>query len=106
VLSGFGGGRDHGGHLSFSPRLPEALSRICFRFQFRGRCIKVEIEHGQATYTLASGDPIEIGHHGESVELTQERSTTRPIPDPPEYETPVQPPGRAPARRRRFARTA
>jgi alpha,alpha-trehalose phosphorylase len=106
VLSGFGGGRDHGGYLSFSPRLPEALSRISFRFQFRGRCIKVEIEHGQATYTLVTGDPIEIGHHGEPIELTPDHSLTRPIPDPPEREAPSQPPGRAPARRRRFARTA
>jgi alpha,alpha-trehalose phosphorylase len=104
VLSGFGGGRDYGGHLSFSPRLPEALSRICFSFQFRDRCIKVEIEHEQATYTLVRGDPIEIGHHGESIELAADRPLTRPIPELAEREAPTQPRGRAPARRRRFAR--
>jgi alpha,alpha-trehalose phosphorylase len=105
VLSGFGGGRDHGGQLSFSPRLPEALSRICFRFQFKGRCIKVSIEHEEATYTLVTGEPIEIRHHGEPLELTPEAPSVRPIPPAPERELPAQPPGRAPMRRRRFART-
>jgi alpha,alpha-trehalose phosphorylase len=106
VLSGFGGGRDHGGQLSFAPRLPEALSRICFRFQFRDRCIMVEAEHDQATYTLVDGEAIEISHHGEPIELRRDRPVIRPVPPASERETPTQPPGRAPARRRRFARTA
>jgi alpha,alpha-trehalose phosphorylase len=106
VLAGFGGGRDHGGQLSFSPRLPEALSRICFRFQYRERCIKVEVEHEAATYTLVSGEPIEIAHHGEPLELNGEGPSMRPIPPAPEREAPSQPPGRAPIRRRRYARMA
>ena len=37
ALAGFGGMRDHDGTLSFSPRLPVALTRLRFRLMFRGR---------------------------------------------------------------------
>ncbi len=37
AVAGFGGMRDHGGQLSFSPRLPAALTRLQFRLMFRGR---------------------------------------------------------------------
>jgi alpha,alpha-trehalose phosphorylase len=100
AVAGFGGMRDHGGVLSFKPRLPEALTRLAFRLCFRGRRLHVEIERGTATYSLLDGPPLEIVHHGEVGKVEAEQDLTSPIPAPPARESPSQPPGRAPARRR------
>src|SRR5213078_3623954 len=35
AVAGFGGLRDHGGELSFAPRLPPRLERLAFRLVFR-----------------------------------------------------------------------
>jgi alpha,alpha-trehalose phosphorylase len=99
AIAGFGGARDHGGRLSFTPRLPEALSRLVIRLSFRGRRLRVEIGHSQARYTLVEGDPLEIEHHGQKLTLDG-RPLTRRIPPPPNLPPPKQPPGREPARRR------
>jgi len=105
VLSGFLGGRDHDGQLSFAPRLPEALSRICARFRFQGRFIKLEADHTRAMYTLVEGEPLELRHHGRRFQLTSSHVAEHKIPAAPQLEAPTQPPGRAPIRRRRYART-
>jgi alpha,alpha-trehalose phosphorylase len=100
AVAGFGGMRDHGGSLSFAPRLPEALERLAFRLSFKGRRIKVEVDRRQARYTLRDGAPLEISHHGDSLTIAPDQPVTRKIPSAPRREPPQQPPGRAPARRR------
>lgn len=100
AVAGFGGMRDHGGSLSFAPRLPERLSRLAFGLCFRGRRLKVEVEHRQTRYSLLEGDPLEITHHGETVHVMVEEPMTRAIPAPATREVPTQPFGRAPAQRR------
>ena len=99
AVAGFGGMRDYDGSLSFAPRLPQQLSHLAFRLLFRGRRIRVEVDHQQAHYTLLRGDPLDVRHHGATVTLAPDEPVTRPIPKPPSREAPVQPPGRAPARR-------
>jgi alpha,alpha-trehalose phosphorylase len=99
AVAGFGGMRDHGGSLRFAPRLPQALARLAFRILFRGRRIKVEVEHGRASYTLLEGDPLAIRHYGEELTISEEEPAIRELPAPPERRAPRQPPGRAPARR-------
>jgi alpha,alpha-trehalose phosphorylase len=98
AVAGFGGMRDHDGILAFTPRLPQAISRLTFRLCFRGRRLLVEVEPEQATYSLVVGSPLEIVHHGSSVTVNAEEPLTRPISAPPVHETPSQPAGRAPAR--------
>jgi alpha,alpha-trehalose phosphorylase len=99
AIAGFGGARDHAGSLSFRPRLPSALTRLAFRLRFRGRRMKVDVEHSAATYTLIAGEAMEIQHYGEALTLEPEREVQRRIPALPERPAPRQPPGRAPARR-------
>ena len=99
AVAGFGGMRDHGGSLSFAPQLPERLSRLAFRLCFRGRRIRVEVDHRQARYTLLQGAPLDASHHGATVSLAPDEPVTRPIPKPPSRRAPTQPPGRAPVRR-------
>jgi alpha,alpha-trehalose phosphorylase len=99
AVAGFGGMRDHDGSLSFAPQLPRQLSRLAFRLCFRGRRIRVEVDHRQARYTLLQGAPLDVGHHGATATLKPDEPVTLPIPKPPSREAPAQPPSRAPARR-------
>jgi alpha,alpha-trehalose phosphorylase len=101
AVAGFGGMRDLGGQLSFAPRLPDAITRLCFRLTVRGRLIRVEIDHRHAHYRLLDGEPIEIVHHGERFELGGGDSVRHPVPPAPKgLVRPPSPPGREPARRR------
>ena len=67
AVAGFGGMRDHDGTLSFTPRLPERLSRLASASASAGAGCRVEIDHRQARYSLREGSPLEISHHGETV---------------------------------------
>jgi len=100
VIGGFGGIRGYEGEIALAPRIPDALTRISFGFSFRGRQIRIEADHRQASYTMAEGDPLEFTHHGDRVTLTTDGPLTLPIPRMPQRERPRQPPGREPARRR------
>ena len=97
AVAGFGGMRDHNGRLSFAPRLPARLERLVFRLLFRGRRLTVEVTKGETIYAL-DGNPLEIGHHGKTVELSSHEPVTLPIPPIVERPTPNQPQGRAPNR--------
>ena len=68
AVAGFGGLRDHGDKLQFTPRLPPRLSRLAFRIVFRGRRLRVSIEPEAATYELrrrgaARAPPLRGGAH-------------------------------------------
>jgi alpha,alpha-trehalose phosphorylase len=80
AVAGFGGMRDHDGELSFAPHLPQRLTRLTFRMCFRERRLRVEVTHADARYSLLQGPPLQIAHHGEAIELTTDRSVSRPIP--------------------------
>ncbi len=98
AVNGFGGMRDHGGTLSFKPRLPPALMRLAFGISFRGRCLRVEVTQQQVTYTLTRGEPLEITHYGERLTIADGEPVTRAIPHLPAREPPSQPRGREPSR--------
>ncbi|HEX3607575.1 MAG TPA: glycosyl hydrolase family 65 protein [Candidatus Dormibacteraeota bacterium] len=100
AVGGFGGMRDHGGRLSFAPRLPPALSRMAFGVIFRGRRLRVEVTHEEARYRLTAGDPLDITHHRTPLRVTADGDQSMPIPDAPARHRPSQPAGRQPARRR------
>lgn len=100
LIDGLAGMRDQNGALTFTPRLPDALTRLAFTITLRARCLGVEITASDATYTLRSGEPLDLAHHGQPVTVTMGKPITRPIPvlsvtTPP----PTQPRGRAPAPR-------
>jgi alpha,alpha-trehalose phosphorylase len=98
-IGAFGGVRDYLGGLNFSPRLPQALSRMSFRMTFRGRLLRVDISHREASYTLMDGPPLDISHYGETIMLETKGAVKRRLPKLPTLPAPRQPPGRAPARR-------
>jgi alpha,alpha-trehalose phosphorylase len=100
AVAGFGGMRDHGGRLSFSPRLPAALTGLKFRLMFRGRSLRVEVDNRRARYSLVDGQSLEIKHHGEPAVIEPHQTLELEIPPIKPRPAPSQPPGRAPARRR------
>ena len=99
AVAGFGGMRDYDGRLSFAPRLPARLERLAFRLVFRGRRLRVEATPSHATYELVEGEPLEVGHEGESIVLAPGEPVRVPIGRVVIRPSSTQPPGRAPARR-------
>jgi alpha,alpha-trehalose phosphorylase len=99
LVGGFGGMRDSKTGLAFTPQLPPGLAGVCFRMRYRGRIIRVDVRHGSASYSLVSGDPLDIAHYGQQVTVSKDETPMK-IPQPPTLPAPVQPPGRVPASRR------
>ncbi len=101
AVAGFGGMRDHGDALSFSPGLPSRLTRLSFRIVFRGRRLRVSVAQESARYELLEGEPLEIVHLGERLSLARGSAQTRSLLPTPPRPKPGQPPGRAPPLRHR-----
>ncbi|MEN3308626.1 MAG: alpha,alpha-trehalose phosphorylase [Micromonosporaceae bacterium] len=101
LVAGFGGMRDFGGALWFSPRLPERLRSMTFSLRWRGRILRVAATHTDATYSVLDGAAVELRHWGQVVQVPAGGEVTRPVPHPPPAAAtrPRQPPGREPARR-------
>ncbi|MCR3752501.1 glycoside hydrolase family 65 protein [Lentzea californiensis] len=98
LVAGFGGMRDHGGELTFAPRLPEELTRFSFRMSFRGTRISVDVSESGATYRIVDGTELTTRHHGEQITITAEAPVTMPLPEAPDLERPKSPFGREPRR--------
>ena len=106
LVAGFGGmRRPRTATLSFAPRLPAGLTRLAFTLLIRGRRLRVEVTHAEATYTLTDGEPLKIVHHGQPVSLSAGKPQAQPIPAAPSRPRPSQPPGREPIRRRPLGNT-
>ncbi len=56
LVSGFGGMRDHGGRLSFDPRLPDDWSDLTFRLTWRGTRIRITVEEDRLTVVVEAGE--------------------------------------------------
>ncbi|MTV27643.1 glycoside hydrolase family 65 protein [Nitriliruptoraceae bacterium ZYF776] len=66
---GFGGMRDHDGHLTFDPRLPSSWRRLSFRLRFHDRGLVVEVTHDTVTLTVVDGDRLDVEVRGHRVSL-------------------------------------
>ena len=91
--------------LSFAPRLPQALTRLALNLRARKTTrLRIEVEPTRATYTLLTGEALNIIHHGEPISLITRHPVQRPIPLAHQPESPTQPPGREPVPWRRQQR--
>jgi alpha,alpha-trehalose phosphorylase len=100
LVCGFAGMRDHGGRLSFRPRLPEEWRTLRFPLAIRGRRLRVEVGHDVTTYHLVEGDELAFLHDGAEVRLTTaaptaSRPTPPPVPEPVPDFAPAAPPARS-----------
>ncbi|MER7486006.1 glycosyl hydrolase family 65 protein [Streptomyces sp. NPDC126497] len=96
LVAGFGGMRWDDGSLRFAPRLPPRLRRLAFTLRFLGRCLRVEVAADRATYTLRSGAPLTLRHHGAELTVREGAPVERPVPVPRPRPAPEQPPHRGP----------
>ncbi|MCX5053853.1 MULTISPECIES: glycoside hydrolase family 65 protein [unclassified Streptomyces] len=96
LVAGFGGLRREGDSLCFAPRLPEKFSRLAFTLQLLGRRLRVEIGPDKASYTLLTGPPLTIRHHGDPLTVQGGDPVVRAVPRPPAGPAPGQPPHRSP----------
>ncbi|CAM3747508.1 glycoside hydrolase family 65 protein [Occultella aeris] len=105
AVAGFGGMRDHGGRVTFAPRLPRALQRIAFQLTYGGNVLRVSIRRDgdtgaeEATYEVEAGPGLRTWHHGEPVDVRPDQPVTLPVPVASDVEPVQQPARRAPKRR-------
>jgi alpha,alpha-trehalose phosphorylase len=99
LVCGFGGLRDHDGHLQFAPRLPAAITCLSFALRWRGCKVRVKITADRASYVIEDGHTttLELTHHGQRYSITPDEPLELEIPSlghvPP---APGHPTGRAP----------
>jgi alpha,alpha-trehalose phosphorylase len=82
VTYGLAGMRDHGGLLSFDPRLPVQWQGLSFPLTVRGCELEVELVHDRATYRLRKGEGLAISHQGEELLLRPGEPVSLPIRRP------------------------
>ena len=103
LVAGLGGLREHGGSLSFAPRLPQGLTQLRFCLVFRGRHLRVAVRPEATSYRLSVGEPLTVLHFGTPTTLSGTDPVvcpTPPLPIPrPVGSAPTQPAGRQPRRR-------
>ena len=95
LVTGLGGMRDHGGTLSFAPRLPDGLTSLSFTIVRRGLRLHVTASAAAATYRLLDAQgTLELVHHGGRLTLQGTTPAERAIPRSPDRDPPEQPRGR------------
>jgi alpha,alpha-trehalose phosphorylase len=100
LIAGLAGMRERTeGTLCFSPRLPEAITRLALNLSVRQRRLRVEITPEATTYSLLAGEPLLIVHDGDEASVAADRplvlATRRTVAANP----PTQPDHRKPIRR-------
>ncbi|MUK02480.1 glycoside hydrolase family 65 protein [Vibrio cholerae] len=81
VVYGFGGMRDHGGNITFEPRLPESWTRVSFRISLRGTRVRIDLRQDALTLTVESGESATVSVHGRSVDVRAGTPVVVPLED-------------------------
>ncbi|AMM22122.1 kojibiose phosphorylase [Frondihabitans sp. PAMC 28766] len=69
LVYGFGGMRDHGGRITFNPRLPSTWDDLTFRMTVRGSRMRVDLTQHDITFTIEEGTNVTVHVHHERVEV-------------------------------------
>ncbi len=64
LVSGFGGMRDHGGELTFDPRLPDGWPELRFPIQWHGTQLDVTVTADELHVRVRAGEPVEFSVRG------------------------------------------
>ena len=100
LVVGFGGMRDDGTTVSFTPRLPPGTTRLAFCAAVGGHHVAVDITPRRTQYTLRTGPPLTILDHSTPLTLNAGTPVHRPpAPTRTVAPPPPQPQGRAPQAR-------
>ncbi|MHA7181741.1 glycoside hydrolase family 65 protein [Arthrobacter sp. MDB2-24] len=73
---GFAGMRDHGGSITFDPRLPEAWTRMSFRVTLHGTRVRADVTQHAMTLTVEAGVSATVTVRGERVYVGTDHPVT------------------------------
>ncbi len=76
---GFGGMRDHGGSLSFDPRLPMEWKSLTFRITVRGTRLRVTVRADSITFAVEDGPGARVSVRGTPVDIGHTAPVTVPL---------------------------
>ena len=76
LVYGFGGMRDHGGAVTFDPRLPESWASLSFRITIRETRLRVTVRSDSVEFAVEVGSAVTIGVRGKQVIVTNESPVT------------------------------
>ena len=66
IVEGFGGMRIKNGQLNFSPKIPKQWKSYSFKINFRGKILKVTVEHSALFFEVSGDEPLTITVNGQS----------------------------------------
>src|SRR5699024_8211135 len=72
LVHGFGGMRHDEGRISFDPRLPADWPELVFPLTVRGSRFRVRLVREEISFTLETGEEIDVTVRGETVTVTAE----------------------------------
>ncbi|HXR67229.1 MAG TPA: glycosyl hydrolase family 65 protein, partial [Dermatophilaceae bacterium] len=76
---GFGGMRDHGGEITFDPRLPESWAALTFRITIRDTRLRVTLRADSLDLAVEVGSTLTVGVRGKEVIVTHASPVTVPL---------------------------
>lgn len=72
VVQGFGGMRIKDDKLSFAPKMPSAWEGFSFKLNFRNQILKVAVSKEKYTFSLDTGDDLDILVDGKEIRVTSD----------------------------------
>jgi len=60
IVEGFGGMRIKNGQLNFFPKIPKQWKSYSFKINFRGKILKVSVEHTKFSFEVSGDEPLTI----------------------------------------------
>lgn len=81
LVYGFGGMRDHGGEITFDPRLPAVWKSLVFRITLKETRLRVTLVHDSITFEVEVGTEATVKVRGQEVEVTKARPVTVELAD-------------------------
>lgn len=79
LVMGFAGMRDHGGRITFDPRLPEGWGALSFKLTLRGSRIRVDLRADAIGFEIEEGNGVTVHVRGDQVDLDPSRPVSVPL---------------------------
>ncbi|GMA28610.1 glycoside hydrolase family 65 protein [Arenivirga flava] len=79
LTMGFAGMRDHGGRITFDPRLPEGWDALRFPLTLHGSRVRVELRADAIAFEIEEGAGVTVHVRGDQVDLDPARPTSVPL---------------------------
>lgn len=75
IVNGFAGLRTNAGILQFNPFVPDGFEGYAFRINYRGSILEASMTKDQCTFTLISGEGIELSVNGKKIKLSEKEAS-------------------------------